>query len=132
MRTKPAIAAAVTAFGLTLAGCQSVPKDYILFHAGEDETTVAKHLSERVGTCWFDGKHKLFAAYSYAPEPGSTSTRILIVPKDAPHEKPDLVIDVRGAKHGTDVRLFGPLMQGGSADSIRNDVKRWTGGARDC
>ena len=43
-----------------------------------------------------------------------------------------LIIEVLKAKHGTDVRLFGPLMQSGEAESIRNDVKRWTGGARDC
>jgi hypothetical protein len=54
------------------------------------------------------------------------------VPKDEPHTLPALVIQVLDAKRGTDVRLFGPLMQTGAADSIRRDVMRWTGGARDC
>ncbi len=54
------------------------------------------------------------------------------MPKDAPHGLPALIVDVRSAKRGTDVRLFGPLMQTGDADSIRRDIMRWTGGARDC
>ncbi len=125
--------AAFAALGLLLAACQtSAPTDYVEFHAGQDSDTVASHIAERVGACWFTGKRKAFDGYSYAPEAGSTSTRILIVPKDAPHERPALIVDVRGAKRGTDVRLFGPLMQTGEADSIRHDVLRWTGGARDC
>ncbi len=128
MRREAALAALV----FTLAACQTTPQDYIEFHAGQDKTTVASHLAERIGACWFDGKHKAFAGYSYAPEPSTSSTRILIVPKDAPHDLPALIVDVRSAKHGTDVRLFGPLMQTGDADSIRRDVMRWTGGARDC
>ena len=76
-------------------------------------TTVAKQSPSKVGTCWFDGKHKAFDDYSYAPEAGASSTRILIVPKDGAARLPALVIEVRKAKRGTDVRLFGPLMQTG-------------------
>ena len=90
------------------------------------------NIAEKVGACWFDGKHKAFASYSYAPEAGASSTRILIVPKEAPHERPVLVVEVRSARRGTDVRLFGPLMQTGDAGAIRRDVMRWTGGAHDC
>jgi hypothetical protein len=36
------------------------------------------------------------------------------------------------AKRGTDVRLFGPMMQGENAEKIRTDIMRFTGGARDC
>jgi hypothetical protein len=124
--------AALAALTFALAACQTAPTNYVEFHAGQDSTTVAGHIAERIGACWFDGKHKAFADYSYAPEPGATSTRILIVPKAGPHGLPALIVDVRSAKRGTDVRLFGPLMQSGDADSIRRDVMRWTGGARDC
>ena len=65
-------------------------------------------------------------------KPALTSTRILIVPKDGAARAAGAVVEVRSAKRGTDVRLFGPLMQTGDADSIRRDVMRWTGGARDC
>jgi hypothetical protein len=122
----------LTAMVLTLAACQSVPKDYVQFHAGLDSTTVARHLADMVGMCWFDGKHKAFESYSYAPEPGLSSTRILIVPKAGPHGLPALVVEVLKAKRGTDVRLFGPLMQTGDANTIRTDIMRWTGGAREC
>jgi hypothetical protein len=124
--------AAVAALAFLLAACQTAKQDYILFHAGQDPDAVAKHIAERVGVCWFDGKRKAFEPYSYAPEVGSSSTRILIVPKEAPHGLPALVVEIRNAKRGTDVRLFGPLMQTGESDGIRRDVMRWTGGARDC
>jgi len=124
--------AAVAALAFLLAACQTTPKDYIEFHAGLDSSTIADHITDKVRACWFGGQRKAFADYSYAPEAGSSSTRILIVPKEAPHGLPALIIDVRGAKRGTDVRLFGPLMQTGEADAIRRDVMRWTGGARDC
>jgi hypothetical protein len=124
--------AALAALVFLLAACQTTPKDYIEFHAGLDSTTVADHITGMVRMCWFGGNRKAFADYSYAPEAGSSSTRVLIVPKDAPHGLPALIIDIRKAKRGTDVRLFGPLMQTGDADPIRRDVMRWTGGARDC
>src|SRR3954466_15954240 len=91
---------------LALAACQSVPKDYIQFHAGTDSATVAKHITNMVGMCWFDGKRKEFADYSYAPEPNFASSRVLIVPKAGPHGLPALIVEVIKAKRGTDVRLF--------------------------
>ena len=122
----------LAAVALALAACQSVPKDYVQFHAGRDAASVAGHIADKVGACWFDGKHEAFANYSYAPEPGLSSTRILIVPKEEPHGLPALVVEVLKAKRGTDVRLFGPLMQTENANTIRNDIMRWTGGARNC
>ena len=125
--------AALAVLSALLAGCKTTPPtDYIQFHAGQDPATVGSHLTERVGACWFGGQRKAFEGASYAPEAGSTSTRILIVPKEAPHGLPMLIVEVRDAKRGTDVRLFGPLMQGDDAEAIRRDVMRWTGGARDC
>ncbi len=120
------------AAALALGACQSVPKDYVQFHAGQEATDISKHLAERIGTCWFDGKHKAFEQYSYAPEPSLASTRILIVPKDGPHGLPALIVEVLKAKRGTDVRLFGPLMQTEDANTIRADIMKWTGGSRDC
>jgi hypothetical protein len=122
----------LAAVALALAACQSVPKDYVQFHAGRDAASVAGHIADKVGACWFDGKHEAFANYSYAPEPGLSSTRVLIVPKEEPHGLPALIVEVRKAKRGSDVRLFGPLMQTGDAEKIRSDVMKWTGGARDC
>ena len=105
-----------------------------MFHAGQDHVTVAERIARNVGACWFDGKHAAFAEYSYAPELNSFSSRprVLIVPKEKPHELPLLVIEIAKAKRGSDVKLFGPLMATGEAENIRRDVSRWTGGARDC
>jgi hypothetical protein len=122
----------LTAIAFALAACQSVPKDYIQFHAGQDSVTIGKLIANNIAACWFNGKRKAFEGYSYAPESGATADRILIVPKEEPHGLPQLVVEVRKAKRGTDVRLFGPMMQTGEADSIRTDIRRWTGGARDC
>jgi len=122
----------LAATALALTACQTTPKNYVQFHAGLDAATVAKHISDMVGACWFDGKHKAFESYSYSPEPNFSSSRILVVPKDGPHGLPALVVEVLRAKRGADVRLFGPLMQTENAESIRTDIMRWTGGARDC
>lgn len=121
-----------TATAFALAACQSVPKDYIQFHAGQDSATIGKLIANNIAACWFDGTREAFAEYSYAPEGGASADRVLIVPKQDPGGLPQLVVEVRKAKRGTDVRLFGPLMQTGEADAIRTDIRRWTGGARDC
>jgi len=122
----------LTATAIALAACQSAPKDYVQFHAGMDSVTIGGLIANNIAACWFTGKRKAFDGYSYAPEGGSTADRILIVPKQEPHGLPVLIVEVRKAKRGTDVRLFGPLMQTDEADSIRTDIRRWTGGARDC
>ena len=126
-------AAALAALVLLLVACKTTaPRDYILFHAGRDPASTASHLTERISACWFNGKRKAFEGYSYAPEAGVSSTRILIVQQSAPHDLPVLIVEVVKAKRGTDVRLFGPLMQSGDAETIRREIMRWTGGARDC
>jgi hypothetical protein len=122
----------LTATATALVACQTAPKDYVQFHAGMDSTTIGELIANNIAACWFNGKRKAFEGYSYAPESGSTADRILIVPKEAPHDLPQLIVEVRRAKRGTDVRLFGPLMQTKEADAIRTDIRRWTGGARDC
>ena len=122
----------LSATAFALAACQSAPKDYIQFHAGMDSTTIGGLIANNIAACWFTGERKAFEGYSYAPEAGASADRILIVPKQDPGGLPQLVVEVRKAKRGTDVRLFGPMMQTGEADAIRTDIRRWTGGARDC
>ena len=122
----------LSATALALAACQSVPENYVQFHAGTDPSTIGKLIANNISACWFDGSRPAFTDYSYAPESGTKSDRILIVPKEEPHGLPQLVVEVIKAKRGTDVRLFGPMMQTDEADAIRADIKRWTGGARTC
>jgi hypothetical protein len=118
---------------LALAACQTTEGNYIQYHAGQDALTVAEHIANHVGTCWFGEGETAFAEYSYAPELSSpTRPRVLIVDKADPEGLPQLVIEVLKAKRGSDVRLFGPLMATGQAAAIQDDVMRWTGGAREC
>lgn len=121
-----------TAVAIALAACQSVPQNYVQFHAGTDSSTIGKLISTNIAACWFNDKRSAFAEYQYAPESGTRSDRILIVPKNEPQGLPQLVVEVIKAKRGTDVRLFGPMMQTDEADAIRTDIQRWTGGARTC
>jgi hypothetical protein len=121
--------------GMTLlAGCQSAPKDYVEIRAPQDPVTVASHIADNIGTCWFSGKRSSFADYSYAPELTSYSNRprVLIVPKNEPHGLPQLVVEASAAKRGTSVKLFGPMLASGEAAAIHADVARWAGGASGC
>ncbi len=105
----------------------------MLLHAGQDPTDVASHIANKVGDCWFDSGNKRFADYSYAPELSSSERpRVLIVDKADPGGLPKLVIEVARAKHGSDIKLFGPLMDGSEADRIRSEVAFWAGGGRTC
>jgi hypothetical protein len=138
-RIRPCIGAASGSapamLGVFLLGaCQTTPpQDYVEYHAGQDAVTIAERISRNVGACWFGGDRPAFADYSYAPELSSSSRpRVLIVEKANPIGLPRLVIEVRAAERGADVRVFGPLMATEEARSIDDDVRRWTGGARDC
>ncbi len=116
-----------------LAACQTAPQGYVLLHANQKPLDVAERIANNVGTCWFNGGRKAFAESSYAPELSSSQRpRVLIVDKADPTGLPQLVIEVVSAKRGSDVRLFGPLMDTGEADRIRRDVGFWAGGGRTC
>jgi hypothetical protein len=126
--------AIVAAAALLLAACQTAapPQGYVLLHANRDAKTVARQISDNVGPCWFE-ENTAFTEYSYAPELASAERpRVLIVDKADPEGLPKLVIEVAAAKRGSDVKLFGPLMDTEEADRIRRDVSFWAGGGRTC
>ena len=131
-RALPALAVASL-----LAACQTpvTPhRDYAEFGAAQDPTTVASHIADRVGACWFKANRPGFAGLSYAPELNSYANhpRVLIVPKKAPHELPRLVIEVTRTARGSSVKLFGPLMATPEARPIARDVQAWVGGSSGC
>ncbi len=116
-----------------LVSCQSSPQGYVLLHANQTPVNAAKHISDKVGDCWFSEGSSRFADYSYAPELSSSERpRVLIVDKSDPGGLPQLVIEVVREKRGADIRLFGPLMDSGHAERIRDDVAFWAGGGRTC
>lgn len=116
-----------------LSACQTAPQDYVSLHANQDAVTIAKRIAGNVGACWFDGDRAAFADLSYTPELSSDARpRILVVSKDDPAGLPQLVIEVKKARRGSDVRFFGPLMATSEAERINRDVTRWTGGGTGC
>ena len=122
----------LAAVAMAVAACQSVPQGLHRVPRRDRSGDGREHLADKIGTCWFDGKHSDVRELFLCARTHFASSRILIVPKGKPHDLPALVVEVLKAKRGTDVRLFGPLMQTENANSIRTDVMRWTGGARDC
>jgi len=118
---------------LFLAACQTAPQGYVLLHANQNPVNAAKHIADMVGDCWFGDGNSYFADYSYAPELSSSERpRVLIVEKSDPAGLPKLVIEVVREKRGSDIRLFGPLMENDQAERIRDDVAFWAGGGRIC
>lgn len=102
-------------------------------HANQDALNAAQHIASMVGTCWFNDGNSRFAEFSYAPELSSSERpRVLVVDKADPSGLPKLVIEVRRAKRGSDVRLFGPLMDADQSERIRSEVAFWAGGGRSC
>jgi hypothetical protein len=118
---------------VALAACQTTPKGYVLLHANQEPIEIAGHIADQVGACWFK-QSKAFADYSYAPELSSTERpRVLLVNKESPDGLPQLVVEVVRAKRGSDIKLFGPLMDDSSLGSrIRRDIGFWAGGGRTC
>ncbi|MGH6922625.1 MAG: hypothetical protein ACRED5_02545 [Propylenella sp.] len=119
---------------LLLAACQTgAPQGYVLLHANQDPVSAARQISDKVGECWFGEGNSRFADYVYAPELSSSERpRVLIVSKSDPTGLPQLVIEIVRAKRGSDVRLFGPVMEGSEAERIRGEVAFWAGGGRTC
>jgi hypothetical protein len=118
---------------LLLAACQTAPKGYVLLHANQAPVNAAKHIAQKVGECWFDEGNTRFSDLSYVPELSSSERpRVLIVAESDPAGLPQLVIEVVREKRGSDIRLFGPLMDTDDAQRIRDDVAFWAGGGRTC
>jgi hypothetical protein len=121
------------AAALLVAACQTTPQGYVLLHAGQAPLDAAENIANKVGTCWFKNGGGAFEGFSYAPELSSPDRpRVLIVNADDPGGLPQLVIEAVKAKRGTDIRLFGPLMETDQASRIRRDVAFWAGGGRNC
>ena len=127
-------AALAATLALDLAACATRAPDYLEYAAYQDTNTVASHIAERVGACWFAGGNKAFSRYAYAPELNSFSgkPRILIVPKDDPAGLPQLVIEVSKGSQATVVKLFGPLLATARGSAIQRDVERWADSGTDC
>jgi hypothetical protein len=128
-----ALRLAILACVFFTAACQTTQQGYVLLHAGQDPLDVAQNIANKVGTCWFKRKSSAFKDLSYAPELSSPDRpRVLLVDASDPGGLPKLVIEAVKAKRGTDIRLFGPLMDTDNASRIRRDVAFWAGGGHTC
>ncbi|WP_421723022.1 hypothetical protein [Bauldia sp.] len=83
--------------------------------------------------CWFSGGSGDFAKYVYSPEPNAAGgPRILIVPRNSPHELPVLVIEIRMAGNQPKLNVYGPLAATPLRDRIATDLRRWMDGGSAC
>jgi hypothetical protein len=98
--------------------------------ASDQAYNTIKSLGAAMDRCWFAAGDPSFAGYIYSPEPNaSTGPRILIVPKNAPQERPALVIEVAA---GNNLKAFGAMTTSPLAPRIAADLKRWLGGNTAC
>ena len=83
--------------------------------------------------CWFGPNATDFAPYVYSPEPNAaTGPRILVVPRNAPHELPVLVVEITGTGGKPHVNVYGPLAGSSLSARIGADLRRWMDGSESC
>lgn len=113
-----------------LAACGSVgDKNF----AGNDAALpVMENIALNARSCWFRSGDRAFGAYRLAPELKSYSgrPRILIVPDNAPNERPLLVVESGGSP--ARINAYGPLMQSRLSKKIAEDVQNWSQGGKTC
>ena len=128
-RTARTLAAtAICICSAALAACQSAREEVTTSNLATYALT--KRLGDTIARCWFDeASVPTFGKYIYSPEPGNSPPRVLIVPRDAPTERPVLVVEAVGAE---EVNLFGPLLDTDAGPRIRADLARWTAGGEEC
>jgi hypothetical protein len=98
--------------------------------ASDQAYNTIKSLGAAMDRCWFASGDPSFAGYIYSPEPNATTgPRILIVPKNAPQERPALVIEVAA---GNNLKAFGAMTTSPLAPRLAADLKRWLGGNTAC
>jgi len=111
-----------------LAACQSSAPS-TPSAASPEAHALARSIGETIGRCWFGPGQTAFAGYIYSPEPNAVVPRVLIVPKEAPAERPVLVIEATGA---SSISTFGPLLNTANAARINADLNRWAKGNTSC
>ena len=83
--------------------------------------------------CWFGPNATDFAPYVYSPEPNAaTGPRILVVPRNAPHELPVLVVEITAPGGKAHVNVYGPLAGSSLSARIGADLRRWMDGSESC
>jgi len=115
---------------LLLAACSATGDKN--FSAPEAALPVMENIALNARNCWFKSGDKAFRSYRLAPELKSYSgrPRVLIVPYNAPDERPLLVIEGRG--NPANVTAYGPLMQTGLSQKISRDLLNWSRGSKKC
>jgi hypothetical protein len=83
--------------------------------------------------CWFGPNPTDFAQYVYSPEPNAAGgPRILVVPRNAPHELPVLVVEITAPGGKAHLNVYGPLAGTSLSTRIAADLRRWMGGSDSC
>ena len=118
-----ALAAVLGFAGLSQAAAQASQAGY----------EFTRKLGAEMDQCWFGSNGGDFAKYVYSPEPNAAGgPRILIVPKNAPHERPAMVIDIRMQGSKPNLNVYGPLAGSSLKNRIAKDLRRWMDGGSGC
>lgn len=119
------VAGALAMLGATAAPASAQPSQaaYDLY----------SRLAATMETCWFGPNATDFAAYVYSPEPNATGgPRILVVPRNSPHELPVLVVEISAPGGKPKLNVYGPLAGSNLAPRIGADLRRWMDGGNSC
>ena len=90
---------------------------------------LSRGLSEAIGRCWFGEGEEAFTGYAYTPENAGGRPRILLVSHDDPTGRPVLVLQPLS---GSEVEVYGPLLEAEVGPRIRADIDRWRSGGTAC
>jgi hypothetical protein len=102
--------------------------------AADATQIIVTRLTSSIARCWFAKGEKAFAGLSYAPETDAFvgPPRILLVPKQSPHARPVLVIEIGRLAGQLHITIYGPLATSPKAPRIRSDIARWANGGMEC
>lgn len=120
--TAPVLAAAIAFLPVTVLPAAAQPS--------QAAYTLYSRLAKAMDQCWFGPNATDFAQYVYSPEPNAAGgPRILVVPKNAPHELPVLVVEITAVGG---LNVYGPLAGTSLSTRIAADLRRWLGGSDSC
>jgi len=126
-------AAILAGAAAALSGCSPAkPAGDKSLTAGGAALPVMENIALNARACWFRSNDADFRLYRLAPELKSYSgrPRILLVPHDAPNERPLLVVEASG--NPAKINVYGPLMQTPLSNKIDKNLQEWSAGSHKC
>jgi len=126
------VLAAALGAATALSGCNSTAVGDKSLTARQAALPAMENIALNARSCWFRSGDADFRPYRLAPELTSYSSRprILVVPHNAPNERPLLVIEATG--NPARISAYGPLMQTPLSHKIDKHLQDWSAGGSKC